>query len=172
MREREREKEGGRGRREKESCYDTPAGDKRFCSREDRLGWQGGLEGERDESRDVCRTRYLANKTTWRRTEGTGVAPFADRRSSGSAEPAARGDDGGEGAKGKRADEERREAVHDVRKPRLAACSAHAWFRLSSYTLPVVRLATERRSSATPPRPRHVVVTRRITSLEILSPCG
>ncbi|KYM86222.1 hypothetical protein ALC53_04189 [Atta colombica] len=145
--------------------------DKRFCSREDKLGWQGGLEGERDESRDVCRTRYLANKTTWRRTEGTGVAPFADRRSSGSAEPAARGDDCGEGAKGKRADEERREAVHDVRKPRLAACSAHAWFRLSSYTLPVVWLATERRSSATPPRPRHVVVTRRTTSLEILSPC-
>ncbi|EGI67026.1 hypothetical protein G5I_04458 [Acromyrmex echinatior] len=147
-------------------------GDKRFCSREDGLGWQGGLEGERDESRDVCRTRYLANKTTWRRTEGTGVAPFADRRSSGSAEPAARGDDGGEGAKGKRADEERREAVRDVRKPRLAASSAHARFRLSSYTLPVVRRpATERRSSATPPRPRHVVVTRRTTSLEILLPC-
>ncbi|KYN03507.1 hypothetical protein ALC62_05634, partial [Cyphomyrmex costatus] len=56
-----------------------------------------------------------------------GVAPFADRRSLGSAEPAARGDDGGEGAKG----------------------------------------ATERRSSATPPRPRHVVVTRRTISLEI-----
>ncbi|KYN43548.1 Dorsal root ganglia homeobox protein [Trachymyrmex septentrionalis] len=53
--------------------------------------------------------------------------------------------------------------------PRLAARSAHAWFRLSSYTLPVARPATERRSSATPPRPRHVVVTRRTTSLEILS---
>lgn len=74
-----RERERRAGRREKESCYDTPAGDKRFCSREDGLGWQGGLEGERDESRDVCRTRYLANKTTWRHTEGTGVAPFADR---------------------------------------------------------------------------------------------
>lgn len=32
-RERVKEREGGR-----ESCYDTPAGDRRFCSREDGLG--------------------------------------------------------------------------------------------------------------------------------------
>jgi len=41
-----------------------------------------------------------------------------------------------EGAKGARG-RKRWEAVHDVRRPRLAACSAHAWFRLSSCTLPV-----------------------------------
>lgn len=41
------------------SCYDT-LGDRRFrsCTR-----------SGRGKSRDVCRTRYLANKTTWRHME-------------------------------------------------------------------------------------------------------
>jgi len=57
--------DGGGGEGKGVSCYDTP-GDRRFRSS------AGGRDGV--ESRDVCRTRYLANKTTWRRTVHPRVA--------------------------------------------------------------------------------------------------